>query len=289
MINIDKDSSEFRSRLARTYVGVQENQEKSTPEPPAAQTEHKLSVEDLEKAREAEARARKAGEMAYEAAVRAREALAASARANKQLAQEAKIKARGARIAALKAKKQAKLATRIFAEAKESGILTPGPADTEEGNRRDEKAPLNAPVGKNKSDQSVKQEARPEESNAKAAGPAEEKTANQTETARKPIPVPVPVAVGASREPKWTGGDNFQGKMNIFLRNSNTVQASSLAETLCTVHNLQVVVSGSIEEGTKLIVLADQPVPLVDILGQMPEVNEVTQFGPGEIQLSLKK
>lgn len=65
-------------------------------------------------------------------------------------------------------------------------------------------------------------------------------------------------------------------------------QMKELEKGLHQVQDLRVVlISGSVEEGTKVIVSASKPIPLVSVVSKMPLVEQVVKKGK-EIQISLK-
>ena len=65
-------------------------------------------------------------------------------------------------------------------------------------------------------------------------------------------------------------------------------QMKELEEGLHQVQDLRVVlISGSVEEGTKVIVSANKPIPLVSVVSGMPLVEQAVKKGK-EIQISLK-
>ncbi|GAJ21556.1 unnamed protein product, partial [marine sediment metagenome] len=59
-------------------------------------------------------------------------------------------------------------------------------------------------------------------------------------------------------------------------------------EDLRQVQDLRVVlISGSVDGGSRVIVSVEKPIPLVSIIGEMPPVEQVVKKGK-EIQISLK-
>jgi hypothetical protein len=231
----------------------------------------------VEKAKESVVRARIASELASESAIKARESLIKSAQLTRELAQEAKRKARGAKIMAVKAKRDAKLASRIIKEAKEIKSRTKNPkatisvADTgvnavADGTGEPAKADLNKRI-----DLTSK------------AGMCNEAESAGTGTTSKSAPT------GSTKGAKWLGSDMFEGRADILMKNATPQQVYGLADLLRSVQNLKVeFVSGSEDGSSRIALLADQPIPLVDTLSQIPIVDEVTQFGWRAFQLSLK-
>jgi hypothetical protein len=65
-------------------------------------------------------------------------------------------------------------------------------------------------------------------------------------------------------------------------------QVRKLEEHLSQVPDLQLVlISGSVAEGTEIIVSTESPIPLLDILRDMPPVAQVTKKGKAT-QITLK-
>ena len=65
-------------------------------------------------------------------------------------------------------------------------------------------------------------------------------------------------------------------------------QIRKLEEYLRQVQNLHLVlVGGSVEEGTKIVVSAEEPIPLLSVLREMPSVEQVVKKDK-EIQITLK-
>ena len=65
-------------------------------------------------------------------------------------------------------------------------------------------------------------------------------------------------------------------------------QLENLEKDLRQVENLRLVlVGGSVEKGSRIVVSAEEPLPLLHILGEMPAVEQVIKKG-SEIQVTLK-
>jgi len=65
-------------------------------------------------------------------------------------------------------------------------------------------------------------------------------------------------------------------------------QMRKLEEYLCQVQDLRLVlVGGSVDEGTTIVVSAEKPIPLIDVLREMSPVEQVFKEG-NEIQIVLK-
>ena len=65
-------------------------------------------------------------------------------------------------------------------------------------------------------------------------------------------------------------------------------QLKELSEYLSQIQNLHLVlVGGSVEEGNKIVVSTEKPIPLVNVLREIPLVEQVVKRGK-EIQVTLK-
>ena len=65
-------------------------------------------------------------------------------------------------------------------------------------------------------------------------------------------------------------------------------QVRKLEEYLCQVQDLRLVlVGGSVDEGTEIVVSAEKPIPLMDVPREMPPVEQVVKKGK-KIEIMLK-
>jgi hypothetical protein len=65
-------------------------------------------------------------------------------------------------------------------------------------------------------------------------------------------------------------------------------QIRNLEEHLGQIQDLRLLLtSGSVDEGTQIIVSAGKPIPLIDVLRRLPPVAEVVKKGK-DIQVTLK-
>jgi hypothetical protein len=65
-------------------------------------------------------------------------------------------------------------------------------------------------------------------------------------------------------------------------------QVRKLEEYLYQVQDLRLVlVGGSVDEGTEIVVSAENPIPLIDALRELPPVDQIVKKGK-TIQLTLK-
>jgi hypothetical protein len=93
----------------------------------------------------------------------------------------------------------------------------------------------------------------------------------------------------AKMEDKGSGAELYKGVVRLtIVPPVDSVQVRKLEEHLSQVPDLQLVlISGSIAEGTEIIVSTESPIPLLDILRDMPPVAQVAKKGK-TTQITLK-
>jgi len=93
----------------------------------------------------------------------------------------------------------------------------------------------------------------------------------------------------ARKEAEQVSAELYEGIVKLAIASpADYEQMKELSEYLRQVQNLHLVlVGGSVEEGTKIIVSAEKPIPLVSVLREMPPVEQVVKKGK-EIQVTLK-
>ena len=124
-----------------------------------------------------------------------------------------------------------------------------------------EKAKREAKEAKEKAKREAKEAKRAKEADEKAKREAEEKIRANLYEGMVKLAIASPVDYGQVRE---------------------------LEGYLCQVQGLRLVlVGGSVEEGVKIVVSAEKPIPLVGILRELPPVEQVVKKGK-EIQVTLK-
>ena len=170
---------------------------------------------------------------------------------------------RGKSIKAVKAKREAEEAKR----AKE--------AEAKAKKEAEEKAKREAEEAKEKAKreaEEAKEKAKKEAEEARRAKEAEAKAKREAEEAKEK----------ASTE-------LYKGMVKLAIVSPvDYDQVRELEEYLRQVQDLRLVlVRGSVEEGTKIIVSAEKPIPLVSVLREMPPVEQVVKSGK-EIQVTLK-
>ena len=163
---------------------------------------------------------------------------------------------RAEREAKEKAKKEAEL------EAKEKAKKEAEEKAKKEAKRAEERARKEAELA-------AKERAKREAEEAKEAKRAEEKAKEAVEP-----------AVGAGL---------YEGVMELtIVPPIDLGQMENLEKDLRQVENLRLVlVGGSVDEGNKIVVSAEKPIPLLRILGEMPAVEQVVRKGD-KIQVTLK-
>ena len=124
-------------------------------------------------------------------------------------------------------------------------------------------------------------EAKREAEEAKRAKEAEERARREAELAAREQ---------AKREAEGVKEvELYEGMIELaILPPVDPSRIRKLEEALRQVEDLRVVlISGSVDEGTKVIVSAGKPIPLIDILSGIPVVEQAVRKG-NEIQVSLQ-
>ena len=128
-------------------------------------------------------------------------------------------------------------------------------------------------LAKKKAEQQTKERAKREAEEAKKAEALAKKEAEQQTEERA----------------KETGAELYQGIVKLtILPPVDSGQVSKLEEHLSQVTDLRLIlVGGSATEGTEIVVSAENPIPLMEILKEMPPVAQVTKKGKAT-QITLK-
>ena len=231
-------------------------------------------------------KAQTAREVAYQEATRAREAAAKLAQEAKEMAREVKRKAKAAQIAALKAKIEEKKISKKLKNTKVIEVPATLKHETPKTEKTNENTLLNFAAEQLKANLVRKLEEGQNDITRK-------KTASEKGEPRTKTDETLNTSAGLSNvaaETKWLSGGLFEGRADILLRRVNPKQIDSLADQLRSIQNLKVeFVSGSDDGSSNIAILAEQPIPLLDFLNQIPEVDGVTQFGWRTVELTLKK
>ena len=141
-------------------------------------------------------------------------------------------------------------------------------------------------------EEKAKREAK--ETEEKAKREAEEKAKREAEEAKRAKLEAREAEERAKREARRgakeaAGAELYKGEVNLVIEPPIALdQMRKLEEFLCQVQNLRLVlIGGSVEEGTKIIVSAEKPIPLVSVLSEMSPVERVAKKG-SEILVTLK-
>ena len=96
-------------------------------------------------------------------------------------------------------------------------------------------------------------------------------------------------AAAKAKATKEVNAQLYEGTINLVLMPPvGVLQIENLKEKLCLIQNLRVILTGgSVDEPNNIVVSAEQPIPLIDVLNHIPIVDEVTKKGK-EIQILLK-
>ena len=240
----------MRGRPVRGQGAKRKAEEKAKKEAERAKGRARL-VRGQRAEREAKEKARKEAELeARERAKREAEEAKEAKRAKEKAKKEAELEAKE------KAKKEAEL------EAKERAKREA--EEAKEAKRAEEKARKEAELA-------AKERAKRE---------AEEKAKKEAKRAEEKAKEAVEPAVGAGL---------YEGVMELtIVPPIDLGQMENLEKDLRQVENLRLVlVGGSVDEGNKIVVSAEKPIPLLRILGEMPAVEQVVRKGD-KIQVTLK-
>ena len=93
----------------------------------------------------------------------------------------------------------------------------------------------------------------------------------------------------ADKEAKEASAQLYEKAINLVLMPPvDVLQTQSLEKELHQVQNLRVLLtSGSADRNVRIVVSAEQPIPLADVLSQIPIVEQVAKKGK-DLQISLK-
>ncbi len=264
-LRVMREAEEARQRASRDSEGTETaslvNKAKATKE--AAQ-EAKIAVKEANLAAKA-----------------AKKAKAAEAKAKREAAQEAKREAKEAKLAAKAAKKVELLKGNVI---NRDEIITRYEreriANLDQGVKQAEVEPVKG----------VKLAAI--ETTVKEARETKEEVSRETEEAGE---VELDAEIAAKpKEAKAVTAQLYKGTINLLLMPPvDLLQIKNLEEKLHLIQNIRVILtSGSVAEGgvgelIRIVVSTEQPIPLLDVLSQIPIVNQVTKKGK-EIEVSLK-
>jgi hypothetical protein len=237
-----------------------------------------------EKAQEVELKAQSEAGLAAKAVEKAKKV---GAKATRKAAQEAKREAKEAKRAALKAKKEAKLAAKAVEKAKKVEAKATRRDEILARQERNKRATVDQRAEEAEAELAKEVELAPIERTEKEAREAKEKARRETEEAREVGPDAEAAAkVKATKE---VNAQLYEGTINLVLMPPvGVLQINNLEEKLRLIQNLRVILTGgSVDKPIRIVVSAEQPIPLIDVLNHIPIVDEVTKKGK-EIQILLK-
>ncbi len=211
----------------------------------------------------------------------------AEAKTTRDAVQEAKREAQEAKRASLKARKEALLTAKKVKMAKKAEVRA---------RRRDEmiakqekKRRATASQGAEQVEAELAEEVElvAAETTGKEIREAKERAKRETEEARE-VEL-VTEAVAKEKEAKEVSTQLYEGTMNlIIIPPAGVLQIKNLEEKLRLIQNLRVALTrGSVDEPTRIVVSAEQPIPLIDVLSKLTTVDQVIKEGK-KIQISLK-
>jgi len=151
--------------------------------------------------------------------------------------------------------------------------------------KKAEKAEIKA---KQKAEQLAKEKSKREAKEAKDKAKREAKEAKKAEKAEMKKEGEVEEGAKGEVEEK-VGAELYKGMVKLTIASPvDYEQIRKLKEYLLQVQNLRlVIVGGSVEEGTKIVVYAEKQIPLASVIREMPSVEQVVRVG-NEIQITLK-
>jgi hypothetical protein len=142
----------------------------------------------------------------------------------------------------------------------------------------------------------VKQERKRRATVSQGVGPVEAELSEEVElavaeTTREEVREVELVTEGAAKvkEAKEVSTQLYEGTISlVIMPPAGALQIKNLEERLRLIQNLRVVLTrGSVDEPTRIVVSAEQAIPLIDALSKIPIVDQVTKEGK-KIKISLK-
>ncbi len=237
-----------------------------------------------EKAQEAEVKTQSEAGLIAKTGEKAEEA---GDKTTRDAAQEAKREAKEAKRAALKARKEAQLATKKVKMTKKAEARAR--RRNEIIVRQERKRGATASQGAEQIGAELAEEVElaAAETTGKEVREAKERVRRETEEAREGELVTEPAA--KAKEAEEVSTLLYEGTIDLVIMPPvGVLQIKNLEEKLRLIQNLRVVLTGgSVDEPIRIVVSAEQPIPLIDVLSQIPIVDQVTKEGK-EIQILLK-
>lgn len=191
----------------------------------------------------------------------------------REAAQEARRKGKEAKNAELKARKEAQLVAKEVKKAKKAEARA---------TRQNERIVRQGRKRRTIADQGIEQaEVELTKGVKLAAAEGTEKEAREAELYAE--------AAAKVTEAIKVSTQLYEGMINIVVMPpAGALEIKNLEEKLHLIQNLRVIlISGSVDEPSRIIVSAEQSIPLIDVLSQIDVVDQVTKKGK-EIQILLK-
>ena len=148
------------------------------------------------------------------------------------------------------------------------------------GSKEDKEAKKAEAQAKKEAERAAREKAKQDTENAKEAKKAEAQAKKEAEqTAREE----------ARGKGKNTDGELVSGIINLnIMPPVDLTQLKTFEENLKQVQDLRLIlVGGSMDEGTEIVVSAENPIPILDVSREMPTVAEVNRKGK-TTQITLK-
>ena len=211
----------------------------------------------------------------------------AEAKTTRETVQEVKREAKEAKIAALNARKEAKEAKRAALKDKKEAQLAAKKAKKAKKTEAKATSRDEIIVGQERKRRATLNQGA-EQVEAELAKGVELASVERTEKEVREVEL-VTEGAAKAREVKEISTQFYKGTINLVLMPpAGVLQIKNLGEKLRLIQNLRVIlIGGSVDEPTRVVVSAEQPIPLIDVLSQIPIVDQVTKKGK-EIQILLK-
>ena len=201
--------------------------------------------------------------------------------------QEAKREAQEAKRASLEARKEAQLAAKKVKMAKKAEARARRLDEMIAKQEKKGRATVSQGAEQVEAELAEEVELAAVETTGKEIREVKERAKRETEEGRE-VEL-VTEAVAKAKEAKEVSTQLYEGTINlIIIPPAGVLQIKNLEEKLRLIQNLRVVLtSGSADGPIRIIVSAERPIPLIDVLSRIPIVDQVTKEGK-KIQILLK-
>ena len=237
-----------------------------------------------EKSQEAEVKTQSEAGLTAKTVEKAEEA---EAKTTRKAIQEVRREAKEAKRDVLKAKKEVQLAAKSAKKVKKAKARATRQDEIISRQERERIATVDRGAEQAEAELAKEVELADVERTENKIREAKEKARKETEEARE-IELDSKAAAKA-KEAKEVSTELYEGTINLELMPpAGVLQIKNLEERLHLVQHLRVILtSGSVDEPIGIVVSTEQPIPLIDVLSQIPIVDQVTKKGK-EIQILLK-